>query len=294
MRTCCGRCKTYRVLFYAIFAVFGLCVLTLSFPVNADAANTVKEREYNGSFSTATPIKLNQTVKGKIGFSTFEVEIPVPGFEDIPPGSWSGTYGDCDYYKFKVPVSGKVKMTFTQDDSGMNIAYDNIYIYTEEYASKNDGEFRDVGGRHFDTPFPEFINGKIAQRKCESTLYLTKGTYYIVIEPWQIYSEKSPSYHFKLTYEVDKTKIKRIVGSKRSFTVKWGKKNDATKYQLRYSPISSMKGAKTLTISKASNSKKIKKLSANKKYYVQVRVVKKIGGSVYYSDWCAKKVIRTK
>lgn len=41
-------------------------------------------------------------------------------------------------------------------------------------------------------------------------------------------------------------------------------------------------------------SKKITKLSAKKKYYVQVRTYKKASGKTYYSSWSNVKSVKTK
>lgn len=76
--------------------------------------------------------------------------------------------------------------------------------------------------------------------------------------------------------------------------MKWTKKSGAAKYQIRYSTKKSMRGAKTINVSKAAKSKKIKGLKSGKKYYVQVRAAKKIGGQLYYSNWSSKKSVRTK
>ena len=78
-------------------------------------------------------------------------------------------------------------------------------------------------------------------------------------------------------------------------TAKWSKgKNDVSGYQIKYSKSKSMKGAKTVTAGKSATSKKISGLKANTKYYVQVRAYKTVDGKKYYSDWSAKKSVKTK
>lgn len=93
-------------------------------------------------------------------------------------------------------------------------------------------------------------------------------------------------------------KISKVTGAKKALTVKWAKSKDASKitgYELRYSLKSSMAGAKTVKASKSSVSKKITKLQAKKKYYVQIRAYKKSAdGTMYYSGWSAKKSGKTK
>ena len=55
-----------------------------------------------------------------------------------------------------------------------------------------------------------------------------------------------------------------------------------------------MKGAKTKAVKKASATKLVvKKLKANKRYYVQVRAYKKVSGKTYYSAWSKAKQVKT-
>ena len=56
-----------------------------------------------------------------------------------------------------------------------------------------------------------------------------------------------------------------------------------------------MKNAKYSTIKSTKiTSKTIKKLKANKKYYVQVRTYKLVKGDRYYSAWSKIKSVRTR
>ena len=63
----------------------------------------------------------------------------------------------------------------------------------------------------------------------------------------------------------------------------------ATKYQVRYSMVKSMKGAKTANVAKSKASRAIKGLASGKRCYVQVRALRSIGGHSYYSVWSGKK-----
>lgn len=95
------------------------------------------------------------------------------------------------------------------------------------------------------------------------------------------------------------TSLSKLTKGKKSFTAKWKKPAAAnlkkiTGYELRYSLKSSMAGAKTVRIAnKNTVSKKIKKLKAKKKYYVQIRTYRKTNKN-YYSGWSAKKVVKVK
>ena len=68
-----------------------------------------------------------------------------------------------------------------------------------------------------------------------------------------------------------------------------------TGYQIRYSTSSKMTSAKTKTVKGYKyTSKKITKLKAKKKYYVQVRTYKTVSGKTYYSSWSGIKSVTTK
>ena len=58
---------------------------------------------------------------------------------------------------------------------------------------------------------------------------------------------------------------------------------------------SSMKGAKTVTVKGyKKTTRKISKLKAKKKYYVQVRTYKIVKSKKYYSSWSKKKAVKTR
>ena len=97
------------------------------------------------------------------------------------------------------------------------------------------------------------------------------------------------------------TSISKVTGDKNEFTVKWKKQSSKmatstiTGYQIRYSTSSKMTSAKTKTVKGYKyTSKKITKLSAKKKYYVQIRTYKTVSGKTYYSSWSGVKSVKTK
>ena len=64
---------------------------------------------------------------------------------------------------------------------------------------------------------------------------------------------------------------------------------------MRYSRYSSMKSAKTLRFTSSKTvSKKVTRLNAKKRYYVQVRSYKTVNGKRVYSSWSSKKSVKTK
>jgi hypothetical protein len=92
------------------------------------------------------------------------------------------------------------------------------------------------------------------------------------------------------------TTISKLTATSKGFKATWKKQaTQTTGYQIRYSTKSNMSGAKTVTISKNSTtSKTISKLSAKKKYYVQIRTYKTVNGTKYYSSWTSSKTVTTK
>lgn len=96
----------------------------------------------------------------------------------------------------------------------------------------------------------------------------------------------------KITYE---TSIKNIEALSKGFKVRWYKAEKGSGYQIRYSTSSSMSSAKKVTVSgRDSSYKSVKNLVKGKRYYVQVRTYRTLNGTKYYSDWSAKKSVRTK
>lgn len=88
-------------------------------------------------------------------------------------------------------------------------------------------------------------------------------------------------------------KLSKATGAKRSIKVKWSKqKGDG--YEVQYSTSRSFAKKKTVTKSASTTSKNLKKLKSGTKYYVRVRVYKKIDGKKIYSSWSNVKTAKTK
>lgn len=132
------------------------------------------------------------------------------------------------------------------------------------------------------------------------TVSYTKNTYpgtaYAVITGLGDYANIVIKKPFKITMPVlTKPAISSLTKLKKGFTVKWKKKTGVTGYEVRYSTYSTMKYAKTITVKGASTlSKKVTKLKAKKKYYVQLRTYKVVNGKKYVSSWSTKKSVTTK
>ena len=128
--------------------------------------------------------------------------------------------------------------------------------------------------------------------KTVCTTGLPKGTYYIRVD--NSYSAEGLNYVVTPSYFVGGTSISKVTPATKAFTVSWAKKSYAAKYQMRYSTNKNMSKATTVNVASKYASKKIGNLVAKKKYFVQLRVGKTIGGKVYYSNWSAAKEVTTK
>ena len=218
------------------------------------ALAATNEVEDNGNFATATPVSVGSTVYGMF-------------LND----------GDQDYYLINSLVSGPVYLTFSNDkvsESGHMVGC----LYDQN--KKNPTNIQGI------------LFNKVTSHT--QTVVLNKGINYLQLQQGGWTTSYNHPYHFKLTYAVYGTSISKVSAASKAFTVKWTKKSDATKYQVRYSTKKNMTKAKTVNVSKSSSSKKITKLKAKKTYYVQVRVVKTIGGKNYYSGWTTAKAVKTK
>lgn len=93
-----------------------------------------------------------------------------------------------------------------------------------------------------------------------------------------------------------KTSISKIQATSKGFKVTWKKQaTQTTGYQVRYSTSSKFTSATTVKLSKnTTTSKSVTKLSANKKYYVQIRTYKTVGGKTFYSGWSSSVIVTTK
>lgn len=93
-----------------------------------------------------------------------------------------------------------------------------------------------------------------------------------------------------------KTSISKIQATSKGFKVTWKKQStQTTGYQVRYSTSSKFASATTVKLSRNNTtSKSVTKLAANKKYYVQVRTYKTVGGKTFYSGWSDSVIVTTK
>ena len=81
----------------------------------------------------------------------------------------------------------------------------------------------------------------------------------------------------------------------KSLTVKWKQGSGITGYEIQYGLKKTLKGAKTVTVSKMKTvSAVIEGLKTGKTYYVRVRTYKTVKGVTWYSAWSAVKSVTVK
>lgn len=97
----------------------------------------------------------------------------------------------------------------------------------------------------------------------------------------------------KQTFKINPKKVigLKLTAGAKQLTVAWKKVSGATGYQVQYGLKKSFSGAKKLTLKKAATVMTVlKKLKANKTYYVRIRAYKTVDGKNYYSGWVGKSL----
>lgn len=96
----------------------------------------------------------------------------------------------------------------------------------------------------------------------------------------------------KVTVKKQTAKVK---AGKKKLTVTWKKDKNVSGYQIKIATKKNFKGAKTYTVKSYKTYKKvIKKLKANKKYFVKVRAYKTVGKSKVYGAYSAVRFCKVK
>lgn len=94
------------------------------------------------------------------------------------------------------------------------------------------------------------------------------------------------------------TSVTKLTPKKKAFVVKWKKQDsEMDGYEILYSTDKKFAKKKTFikTVKKKSkNTLKIKKLKANKRYFVKIRIYKTVNGNKFYSGWSKIQKVKTK
>lgn len=235
-------------------------VMVMSSGISTFAA-AADEVESNNRIETANRIKIGTVIYGVTDDYDFY-----------------GNETGFDWFRFTAPVSGTANVTIKADYLPYRFTSAELNVYDSSGRNKITRAYDDKSA----------YGGKTVQ------FGVTAGrTYYIrVCCDYAGYCSEGAEYHFKVSYAVGKTSITSKKAAKKAFTVKWNKKAGTSYYQVQYTAKNTWKGAKT--VNTKANSLTAKKLAKNKKYYVRVRVVRKISGVTYCSGWSKVQTIRTK
>ena len=94
-------------------------------------------------------------------------------------------------------------------------------------------------------------------------------------------------------WAVASARISHGRGTRAALDVFWVTDRQATGYQVRYCTRKDMRGARTVSCGRGSH-RHVGGLRRNSWYYVQVRKVHREHGRVYYSNWSARMIVRTR
>ncbi len=97
----------------------------------------------------------------------------------------------------------------------------------------------------------------------------------------------------KLEFKAGTVQLKKVAGKKKSIALSWKKVSGALGYEISYATRVDFGNAKKVSV-KNKQAVTIKKLKANKRYYVRVRAYKKLDGKKVYTRYCGKRFVKTK
>lgn len=178
--------------------------------------------------------------------------------------------GKSYYYKILVPKDGTYYYEFK---SAATDGID-IWLHDENYATVTG-----VG------------RNDLAQESAVGAVQLKKGVYYIRFYTVTSGDNICGSVQLRNTA----IKMKKPSGIKKGMKLTWNKFSGASGYEIRYARKANMLNAVTVDTNSSKASKTIKKLSAKKTYYVQVRMyVKDPYGNKTTGAWSSKVKVKTK
>ena len=91
------------------------------------------------------------------------------------------------------------------------------------------------------------------------------------------------------------TAFTKLTGGNRQITLKWRTPKNVTGYEIQYSLKKNFSGKKTVKIKKAKTlTTTVRKLKANKTYYVRIRIYATVNKKNYYSAWSKAIAVKTR
>ena len=243
------------------------------------------EWDYNDSFYTSSE-KFLETGKTYYIRSDYKTMITVAAvvLPQLEIGKTNQAVKEDEYYVVKSPKNSDYVFTI----SSLNNRYIYAYIYDEnlDYVRYGDSD-----------------KGSTATFECvlkaNKTYYLVPGyDASVSIQIGEIGSSRD-ALETQLASAVaarkaaaakaaapPKVTLKSVKPAKKSLLVKWNKVKGISGYELQYGLNKKFtKGQKIVKVKGSKISKKVKKLSSKKKYYVRIRAYKTIKGGIIYGRW---------
>lgn len=242
---------------HKLIVLLGITLFMLIYSIHFGSVYaTIYESGNNSSYKNADEIKIGEMVYGSM-----------LDYDE-----------DHDWFIFKAPISGKVKITVWNDKHSEADAIAYVYNYNDRYSVLASPQIESGCSR---SEVFSVVSGK---------------RYYVNM--WDQYTHYPKEYHFKLTYVIDKSSITKTKPLKAGFKLTFKKNGKASFYQVRYTKKSvygdyRWNKAKIMKINRKNSSCSVKKLKKKCKYYAQIRVARTIDGITYYSNWSSKKMIKT-
>ncbi|MBQ9517674.1 MAG: fibronectin type III domain-containing protein, partial [Eubacterium sp.] len=144
-----------------------------------------------------------------------------------------------------------------------------------------------------DSDNPAIVKADVTNSR--AYLWGAKGTYVLTLSKGTKSFGKTANYIITVYNRTPQTTIKKITAKKKALTLTWQKKSGVSGYQIQYATNKKFTKAKKIDIKNANTtSRTIKKLAANKRYYVRIRTCKADDSHREFSKWSAVKTIKTK
>lgn len=270
-----------------------------SFEITCDHSKAVK---HEASASTCTSGGIAEYWQCP-GCDQYFLSKPDKDSEPVEEGSWivkakGHIAGKTEVVKATTKANGVINQRCTR----CNAIVLSKPIYKISSISLSTTSYTYTGGVKKPSVIVKDSTGKTLDTSCYSASYASGrknvGSYKVTVTLKGNYNGSKV-----LTFMINPkgTSISNVSGAKKAFTVKWKKQSakmatsTITGYQIRYSTSSKMTKAKLKMVKGYKyTSTKITKLSAKKKYYVQIRTYKTVGGKNYYSSWSKTKLVKTK
>lgn len=177
--------------------------------------------------------------------------------------------GDCDVFKFTVPIDGTITLNVESDSF--------VYFSTWDYVGGADVVYRIYSSNDVDDYLYysylqewDYSSARDVYYGSESFI-LPKGTYYLVVEYYDSECYKS-TYDFELEFKptIAKPTIKSIENTSSGVKLTWGKLGKIDKYVI-YRKAGSSSYKKLVTLDKKTTSYTDKSVKSGTKYSYKIR-----------------------